>query len=98
MRCTGGVPRWLIANIDAVLGECYSHAALSMLRREDPPMRYGIYVPNLDEFVDARRVGELARRAEKAGWDGFFVWDHVVFPHGGTHQVADPGYCSPSPP
>ena len=53
-------------------------------------MRYGVCVPNLDEFVDARRVGELARCAEQTGWDGFFLWDHVVFPHGGTHQVADP--------
>lgn len=52
-------------------------------------MRYGICVPNLDEFVDARRVGDLAHRAERAGWDGFFVWDHVVFPFGGTHETAD---------
>lgn len=53
-------------------------------------MRYGICVPNLDDFVDPRQVGELARRAEDAGWDGFFVWDHVVFPFGGVHEVADP--------
>lgn len=52
-------------------------------------MRYGICVPNLDEFVDPRQVAELARRAEDAGWDGFFVWDHVVFPYG-AHEVADP--------
>jgi alkanesulfonate monooxygenase SsuD/methylene tetrahydromethanopterin reductase-like flavin-dependent oxidoreductase (luciferase family) len=53
-------------------------------------MRHGICVPNLGEFGDPRRVGALARRAEDAGWDGFFVWDHVVFPHGGVHEVADP--------
>ncbi|MGF7235596.1 MAG: LLM class flavin-dependent oxidoreductase [Frankia sp.] len=53
-------------------------------------MRYGICVPNLNEFVDPRPVSELARRAEDAGWDGFFIWDHVVFPHGGVHEVADP--------
>jgi alkanesulfonate monooxygenase SsuD/methylene tetrahydromethanopterin reductase-like flavin-dependent oxidoreductase (luciferase family) len=52
-------------------------------------VRYGISVPNLDEFADPRRVAELARRAEEAGWDGFFVWDHVVFPYG-TPEVADP--------
>jgi alkanesulfonate monooxygenase SsuD/methylene tetrahydromethanopterin reductase-like flavin-dependent oxidoreductase (luciferase family) len=45
-------------------------------------MRYGICVPNLGQFADPRQVGELARRAEEAGWDGFFVWDHVVFPYG----------------
>ncbi|MFC5752860.1 LLM class flavin-dependent oxidoreductase [Actinomadura rugatobispora] len=53
-------------------------------------MRYGICVPNLDEFVDARHFADLARRAEEAGWDGFFVWDHVVFPHGRRYEVADP--------
>lgn len=53
-------------------------------------MKYGVCVPNIDEFEDARQVADLARRAESAGWDGFFVWDHVVFPHGGQHDVADP--------
>ncbi|WP_007517907.1 LLM class flavin-dependent oxidoreductase [Pseudofrankia saprophytica] len=52
-------------------------------------MHCGICVPNIGEFVDPRRVGDLARRAEAAGWDGFFVWDHVVFPHGGALDVAD---------
>ena len=52
-------------------------------------MRFGICVPNIGEFVDPRQVAELARRAEDAGWDGFFVWDHVVFPYG-TLEVADP--------
>jgi alkanesulfonate monooxygenase SsuD/methylene tetrahydromethanopterin reductase-like flavin-dependent oxidoreductase (luciferase family) len=53
-------------------------------------MRYGICVPNLGEFADPRQVAGLARRAEDAGWDGFFVWDHVVFPYGGPNEVADP--------
>jgi alkanesulfonate monooxygenase SsuD/methylene tetrahydromethanopterin reductase-like flavin-dependent oxidoreductase (luciferase family) len=36
------------------------------------------------------RTAELARRAEEAGWDGFFVWDHVVFAYGGALDNADP--------
>src|ERR1017187_3063540 len=52
-------------------------------------MRYGICVPNLGEFVDPRQVAGLAPRAEDARWDGFFVWDHVVFPYGGVHEVAE---------
>ena len=52
-------------------------------------MRYGICVPNLDEFVDPHQVADLARRAEQAGWDGFYVWDHVAFPHGRVYEVAD---------
>ena len=53
-------------------------------------MRYGISVPNLGEFADPRHVAELARLAEDAGWDGFFVWDHVVFAYGPEQDVADP--------
>ncbi|WP_280249777.1 LLM class flavin-dependent oxidoreductase [Nocardia abscessus] len=52
-------------------------------------MRYGLCVPCLGEFAEPRQVADLARRAEEAGWDGFFVWDHVVFPYG-TVDVADP--------
>jgi hypothetical protein len=49
---------------------------------------YGICVPNLGEFAHPRRVAAPAKRAEEAGWDGFSVWDHVVFPYGGEHEVA----------
>jgi alkanesulfonate monooxygenase SsuD/methylene tetrahydromethanopterin reductase-like flavin-dependent oxidoreductase (luciferase family) len=52
-------------------------------------VRYGICVPNLAEFSDPRLVAALARRAEEAGWDGFFVWDHVVFAYG-VPETADP--------
>ncbi|UGQ14724.1 LLM class flavin-dependent oxidoreductase [Yinghuangia sp. ASG 101] len=52
-------------------------------------MRYGLCVPNIGEFADARAVAGLARRAEDAGWDGFFVWDHVVFAFAAEAEVAD---------
>ncbi|HSA52975.1 MAG TPA: LLM class flavin-dependent oxidoreductase [Yinghuangia sp.] len=52
-------------------------------------MRHGLCVPNIGEFADARAVAGLARRAEDAGWDGFFVWDHVVFAYGPEAEVAD---------
>ena len=35
-------------------------------------------VPTFGDF-DARTLGELARSAEEAGWDGFFCWDHVLW-------------------
>ncbi len=40
-------------------------------------MKYGIYVPNFGEFGDARVLADLARDAEAADWDGFFIWDHI---------------------
>jgi alkanesulfonate monooxygenase SsuD/methylene tetrahydromethanopterin reductase-like flavin-dependent oxidoreductase (luciferase family) len=37
-------------------------------------------------------VAELARRAEERGWDGFFLWDHVVYREP-VRAVADPWVC-----
>lgn len=41
-------------------------------------MRFSINIPNFGDFADARTVARLAVAAEQAGWDGLFVWDHVV--------------------
>jgi alkanesulfonate monooxygenase SsuD/methylene tetrahydromethanopterin reductase-like flavin-dependent oxidoreductase (luciferase family) len=41
-------------------------------------MRYSVNVPNFGDFADPRTVATVARAAEDAGWDGLFVWDHVV--------------------
>ena len=41
-------------------------------------MRYSINIPNLGDFADPRVVGEVARLAEEAGWDGLFVWDRLI--------------------
>ena len=38
-------------------------------------MRYAITLPNID--YDARVIADLAVNAEKAGWDGVFVWDCI---------------------
>jgi len=41
-------------------------------------MRFGIYAPNFGEFSDPHNLLKLARAAEAAGWDGFFLWDHLL--------------------
>ncbi len=46
-------------------------------------MQYGISLPNFGPFFDVSLLADLAHDAEIAGWDGFFLWDHVywdVFP------------------
>ncbi|HEX6479815.1 MAG TPA: LLM class flavin-dependent oxidoreductase [Ktedonobacteraceae bacterium] len=43
-------------------------------------MHYGISVPIFDHYADARVLAGLARDAEEAGWDGFFIWDHMATP------------------
>lgn len=41
--------------------------------------RRGLFVAPFDALSDPRLVGELAAAAEAAGWDGFFVWDHLLY-------------------
>lgn len=38
-------------------------------------MRSGLSIPN---FAEPHRLLEVARAADGAGWDGFFLWDHIV--------------------
>ena len=52
------------------------------------PMRFGLFLPAFAEFADPGRVAELAATAEQCGWDGFFLWDHLLGPEG--MGVADP--------
>ncbi len=49
-------------------------------------MQFAINIPNFGSFGDARLLAELAYEAEEAGWDGFFIWDHI----GGTPDRAVP--------
>lgn len=43
-------------------------------------MKFGLQLPNLGPFADVHVLIKLAREAEAAGWDGFFLWDHVAIP------------------
>jgi alkanesulfonate monooxygenase SsuD/methylene tetrahydromethanopterin reductase-like flavin-dependent oxidoreductase (luciferase family) len=51
-------------------------------------LKHGLYLPNFAAFGEARALVELARAAEGAGWDGFFLWDHIARP--GAPPVVDP--------
>lgn len=42
-------------------------------------MRHGIYLPPIGTFGDVHVLVELAVSAERAGWDGLFLWDHVHY-------------------
>jgi alkanesulfonate monooxygenase SsuD/methylene tetrahydromethanopterin reductase-like flavin-dependent oxidoreductase (luciferase family) len=54
--------------------------------------RRGIFVAPFDELAEARVLADLAARAEAAGWDGFFLWDHVDYRDPVT-ALADPWVC-----
>ncbi|HTW09883.1 MAG TPA: LLM class flavin-dependent oxidoreductase [Acidimicrobiales bacterium] len=52
-------------------------------------MKHGVHIPNFGPFGSARVVADLAASAEDAGWDGVFIWDHVVRREG-DFDVVDP--------
>ena len=51
-------------------------------------MEFGIDLPNFGEFGDPGVLLDLALEAEAAGWDGFFLWDHLL--SGGQIPATDP--------
>jgi alkanesulfonate monooxygenase SsuD/methylene tetrahydromethanopterin reductase-like flavin-dependent oxidoreductase (luciferase family) len=53
-------------------------------------MRYAINVPNFADYADPATFVHLAREAEDAGWDGLFVWDHILVARDGRMPIADP--------
>jgi alkanesulfonate monooxygenase SsuD/methylene tetrahydromethanopterin reductase-like flavin-dependent oxidoreductase (luciferase family) len=55
-------------------------------------MKRGIFVAPFDELADPRLLAELARDAERAGFDGFFLWDHVAY-RPPVDAILDPWVC-----
>ena len=51
-------------------------------------MRFGLYLPPFGPLADPAALVDLAVRAEAAGWDGVFLWEHVL--GDGPIAVADP--------
>ena len=41
--------------------------------------RRGLFLAPFDALADPGTVGDLGAAAEAAGWDGFFVWDHLLY-------------------
>jgi alkanesulfonate monooxygenase SsuD/methylene tetrahydromethanopterin reductase-like flavin-dependent oxidoreductase (luciferase family) len=52
-------------------------------------VKRAIDVAPFGEFADPRILAGLAAAAEEQGWDGFFVWDHIVYREP-VRAVADP--------
>jgi alkanesulfonate monooxygenase SsuD/methylene tetrahydromethanopterin reductase-like flavin-dependent oxidoreductase (luciferase family) len=50
--------------------------------------KFAIGVPNVGPYSDPALLCALARCAEDARWDGFFLWDHLLYPQG--WPVIDP--------
>ena len=52
-----------------------------------------MYAPTFGEFADPAVLASLAAEAEEAGWDGFFVWDHMAMWWNRSVPVADTWVC-----
>jgi alkanesulfonate monooxygenase SsuD/methylene tetrahydromethanopterin reductase-like flavin-dependent oxidoreductase (luciferase family) len=52
-------------------------------------LRSALWLPLFDELADPKAIAGLASDAEEAGWDGFFVWDHLFW-RAPVRQAADP--------
>jgi alkanesulfonate monooxygenase SsuD/methylene tetrahydromethanopterin reductase-like flavin-dependent oxidoreductase (luciferase family) len=42
-------------------------------------VHHAVYVPPFATFGDVNVLVDLARSAEAAGWDGFYLWDHILY-------------------
>jgi alkanesulfonate monooxygenase SsuD/methylene tetrahydromethanopterin reductase-like flavin-dependent oxidoreductase (luciferase family) len=54
-------------------------------------LHFGILVPNFGDCCgSAKTLADLAVVGESAGWDGFFVFDHILYSGGFESPVVDP--------
>jgi alkanesulfonate monooxygenase SsuD/methylene tetrahydromethanopterin reductase-like flavin-dependent oxidoreductase (luciferase family) len=50
-------------------------------------MRFAIDIPNFGVASDPHVIAELAYEAEEAGWDAFFLWDHINYNMRGSQET-----------
>ncbi len=52
-------------------------------------MRHALYMAPFAELAEPAAMAEVARAAEPAGWDGLFLWDHVLRSPEEVSEIAD---------
>ena len=82
--------------VRALVGPCRAREPTATVRANgdgccatEGTVRYGVNLPPFGDLADPRALAALAREAEESGWDGFFIWDHVVYDPS-FHPIADP--------
>ena len=51
-------------------------------------VRYAVGLPNVGQFGDVQLLVDLAVEAERRGWDGVHLWDHLLFDQRGWPVVS----------
>ncbi len=52
-------------------------------------MRHALFLAPFNHLVDPHVMVEVAVAAEEAGWDGLYLWDHVLRPAEESRDIAD---------
>jgi alkanesulfonate monooxygenase SsuD/methylene tetrahydromethanopterin reductase-like flavin-dependent oxidoreductase (luciferase family) len=55
-------------------------------------MRHGLFLPPFDALANPDLLVELAIDAERSGWEGFFLWDHLKYGRR-VRDILDPYIC-----
>jgi alkanesulfonate monooxygenase SsuD/methylene tetrahydromethanopterin reductase-like flavin-dependent oxidoreductase (luciferase family) len=50
-------------------------------------LRFGLSIPN---FAEPDRLLDVARAVDDNGWDGFFLWDHIVVDRQSAVPISEP--------
>lgn len=53
-------------------------------------VQFGVYTANYGATGDAKILADIAQLAEDSGWNGFFIWDHILPETAQTYPVVDP--------
>jgi alkanesulfonate monooxygenase SsuD/methylene tetrahydromethanopterin reductase-like flavin-dependent oxidoreductase (luciferase family) len=53
-------------------------------------MRFGVHLPNFGPVGDPNLLASLAAEVESSGWDGFFLWDHILGDSQWREPMVDP--------
>jgi alkanesulfonate monooxygenase SsuD/methylene tetrahydromethanopterin reductase-like flavin-dependent oxidoreductase (luciferase family) len=54
-------------------------------------VKFGLYMPNYGKvFGYAKNLANIAKQAENSGWDGFFIFDHILVEKPGKYELVDP--------
>ncbi len=53
-------------------------------------VNHALFLPPAGELADPATLIEIAVTAERSGWDGLFLWDHVLRPATEPQEILDP--------
>jgi alkanesulfonate monooxygenase SsuD/methylene tetrahydromethanopterin reductase-like flavin-dependent oxidoreductase (luciferase family) len=53
-------------------------------------VKHALFLPPFGDLADPTALADVAVAAERSGWDGVFLWDHILRPAHEPPEIADP--------